>query len=107
MKLDWLDLLFYGMALWRFSHMVVEERGFLDIFLRFRRRIGIVHDDDGRPMLEIDSNWARLFRCIWCTSVFFGIFLVLAIYLFPEMMRWLALPFVLSGIAIYINARIK
>ena len=107
MKPDWLDLLFYGMALWRFANMVVQERGFMDIFLRFRRRIGIVHDDDGKPMMTIDSNLARLFNCVWCTSMFLALPLALGIYLLNDVMWWLALPFVLSGIAIYVNSKIR
>lgn len=107
MKSSWIDLLVYGMALWRFSHMVVQERGFLDIFLRFRRAVGIVHDDNGIPTMTLDSNLARLFNCVWCTSMFFAIPYGLGIYLFADAAWWLSLPFALSGLAIFINKRIQ
>lgn len=107
MKPNWLDLLIYGMTLWRFAHMIVQERGFLDIFLRFRRAMGIVHDDDGRPIMTIDSNLARLFNCVWCISMFIALPFALAIYLFQDIMWWLSLPFALSGLAIYIEQRTR
>lgn len=107
MKPNWLDLVIYGFALWRWTHMVVEERGFMDIFLRFRRMVGIVHDDDGHPTMTIDSNLARLFNCVWCSSMFFALFLGVGIYLLRDTMWWLCLPFALSGLAIYLNSRMR
>lgn len=107
MKPDWLDLLIFSLALWRLAHMVVFERGFFDIFLNFRRMLGIVHDDDGEPMGAVDNNWARLFNCVWCTSMFFAIPYAVLIYLFQDVMRWLSLPFALSAAAVWFNSRMR
>lgn len=107
MKPEILDLIIYGAALWRFSHMVVEERGFLDIFLNIRRIAGIVHDDDGRPIAEKESHLVRMLRCVWCSSMFFAIPVVIGIYFFPDIMWWLSLPFALSCLAVYLQTRIR
>ena len=56
----------YGLAVWRLSHMLVNERGPFDVFCVIRAINGIKHDSDGFP-----SSWSGnpVLSCLWCTSV--------------------------------------
>ena len=44
------------------------------------------------------SKWRELFRCFWCMSVYVGIAAALALWLWPGVTPWLALPFAFSTV---------
>lgn len=95
-----LQIIILPIALWRVSHMIVNERGFMDIFVHIRSLFGILHDDDGIPIAIPDENWALLLSCVWCLSMFLAIPYVIAVYFLGDWVMWFSLPFALSALAI-------
>lgn len=90
------------LATWRLSAMLSYEAGMFNIFIRFREFIGIVHDDNGDVVDSDGSFLADLFSCIWCLSVWVGLFVGLIIYFFPVLVV-IFYPFALSAGAILIE----
>ena len=90
-----------GAAAWRISAMLAYERGPGDVFLWFRGRLGIKHNDNGEPEAWPDSFMAKLIVCPWCVGVFavFGmwgvwqvaptvVFILGAMAMVPLIERW-------------------
>ena len=71
--------------------MLVEEDGPFDLFFKIRSRFkeGFFFD--------------RLFGCVWCLSVWVGAFLVFGAIINKTLTGWIALPFALSAVAIFIT----
>jgi hypothetical protein len=69
-----MDLVFMAFAVWRLSHMLVYEPGPLDLLWRLRVLTGVECDQDGHPV-----SWTNRtpLGCIWCTSVWVALVLVL------------------------------
>lgn len=57
-----LDLILLGLATWRVSSLITQEDGPADMFVRFRRLVGVERAG------EI-TGLATLFSCIWCVSM--------------------------------------
>lgn len=58
-----------GLAAWRVSALVSYERGPFDVFLRFRRRLGFAHGDNGEPIAWPETLLAKLISCPWCIGI--------------------------------------
>lgn len=97
------EIIVLGVATWRISSLFVEERGPADIFVRIRKMAGIGHDETWKAIIIPDGFLPGILSCIWCFSVWCGIFLTIFYMLFPEVCLWFSLPFFLSGIAIFLE----
>lgn len=56
-----------ALACWRLAYMLVNEEGPNRIFQTLRRKSGIEHDADGKPIAwtnDLTPLW-----CVWCTSL--------------------------------------
>jgi hypothetical protein len=69
----------YGLATWRVSNMIVHEAGPFDMFVKFRELWGVKHYDDGTVESYPDGVPVS---CIWCTSVWVGLVMLLMPKLF-------------------------
>lgn len=98
--ITWIELVIFGLATWRVSSLIVNEEGPFDIFLRIRKLAGIVHDENGKPLMIPERFFSKLLSCVWCSSVWVGLFWTVVYCLFPGVAYLLALPFVLSAAAI-------
>ena len=98
-------LLVLGLATWRISSLFVSENGPLDIFVKFRFIIGVRYDSLSQP---VGTNFiADLFTCVWCASVWFGLFFAVLWFINADAAIILALPFALSAVAILIETFVK
>ena len=99
------ELIVFGLATWRVSSLLVDEVGPFRIFLKLRQLVGIQHDVDDFVSIVPDTFLASLLSCVWCTSVWVGLFWVIMFYvckitnivLFAQL---IAMPFALSAVAI-------
>lgn len=87
------ELIVTGLATWRISYMLVNERGPFDILTELRSQFGVRHDYEGRPISWPDNS---LFECVWCLSVWVGC----ATAVLPKK---LSVPFALSGVAVILE----
>ncbi len=94
------DLLLLGLATWRLTSLLQDERGPYAILARFRERFGVEHDEEGEPVSWPDTEPGRLLRCPLCGSVWVGAGLVGLYAWQPYLGVLLALPFALSAIAV-------
>jgi len=97
------EFLVFGLATWRVSSLLVDEVGPFRIFLKLRQLVGIQHDVDDFVSIVPDTFLASLLSCVWCTSVWVGLFW--AVMYFVPYSFYLALPFALSAIAIITSSR--
>lgn len=87
------NLIVMGLATWRVSHMLINERGPFDVLTELRSQFGVRHDYEGRPISWPDNS---LLECVWCLSVWVGLLFTLA----PTKM---SLPFAFSGATILLE----
>lgn len=95
-----MDYLILALATWRLSSLIVNEAGPWDLLAKARALIGIYYDD--HSMLQGKNMIARAMICVWCSSVWVGIF-VTVLYLIVPITTILLLPFALSAVAIIIE----
>lgn len=97
------DFVILALATWRISHMVTQEDGPFDIFIKGRERIGrIEHDNDGIVVMIPETFFGKLLSCVWCLSVWAGTFFFVAYYLFPASIL-VSYPFAISAAAIWVE----
>lgn len=101
MKIE--NLLIYILAVWRIANMFVNEAGPGNILLKLRELIGIRHDDEGRAVEIPDNFMAQLFSCVWCFSIWVGLFVATFWLISPEWSLKFVIPFALSGGAVCIE----
>lgn len=102
------DLFLLGVATWRLSSMLVYEDGPWLAFWRLRRWSGIEYDKNREKLSVPDGKLlSGILNCVWCCSVWTGIGIAVAYFLFPEIVIWLCLPMVLSTVAIFIEKHIR
>jgi hypothetical protein len=68
------SILTLGLASWRLARMLVHEIGPFRLFTEIRKLNGIEHDVDGFPEV---TNYDQVLSCIFCTSVWTSIILML------------------------------
>lgn len=90
----------FGLATWRLSSLLVNEAGPFNVFVDLREMIGITHDDEGNPIMYPKGFLPELFKCVWCMSVWVGIFATLLLPFFAL----IAIPLALSAVAIIVDA---
>jgi hypothetical protein len=93
-----------GLATWRVASIIANEAGPFDVFQRIRLWAGEYEDKGVRTA----STWyGKGIQCIYCISVWCGLFFF-GLYLLRSLNLWLiAVPFALSTIAIMVDTWIN
>jgi len=95
-----LGFIILSLSTWRISNLLVNEDGPWDILIRFRGIIGVHYVLSVRAGKNVV---ARAFLCIWCLSVWVGLFATLAFLVTPNITIIALTPFALSAVAIIIG----
>ena len=109
-------LVFISLALatWRVASLLAEEEGPFGIFVKLRHAMGEYYDDYSEVNIKAKGDrWYHTLlyecldqmTCIWCSTVWVGLLWLLAWFLWPHIAFYVSVPFALSTVAIYINAR--
>lgn len=96
-------LIVLGLAVFRISYMIVNEDGPFSIFPKFKHRIGVRYNQHSDAYGT--NEFAKLFICVWCLSVWIGLAVVVGAYFFPAITFWILLPFALSAVAMFVSER--
>jgi len=75
-----------SLTTWRFCSMLYSEQ----MFDGLRKKLGIVHDDDG-PVMYPENFWGRTFECFWCLSLWVSLFASTALAGVLSWWEWLPL----------------
>ena len=95
------EFVVFGLATWRIASLLVDEPGPFKIFIRIRELTGIKHDADGNPLLIPNGFFSEVLSCVFCASIWIGLFWTLA--QFVPFAFYFALPFALSALAIKLH----
>ena len=98
-----MDIFLMILATWRISSLLADEDGPLDIFLKFREKLGEYQELDSEgDVIDVmpDRFVPQMFGCVWCISIWVGaVFFLLP----PYLAQMIAFPFALSAGAIIID----
>lgn len=97
-----LNLIILGLATWRISSLLVNEKGPGNIFIRIRELTGIQHDNFGDPYMIPERFFSQVLSCVWCCSVWVAMAFTVIYKLIP-FWEVIAYPFALSAIAVTIQ----
>lgn len=97
-----LDVFILGVATWRITSLLVREQGPFKIFERIRELSGIKHDVDGNILVIPDNFFADLLSCVWCCSIWVAFGWSVVFFIYPRIV-WVAIPFALSSIAVFLD----
>lgn len=92
-----MDFIILSLAVWRISNLLVDESGPYDILSKFRYAIGIDYTDRGERFTT--NEFAELFDCVFCLSVWVGLFVSLCYFSLPTYTIYVCYPFALSAVA--------
>ena len=98
-------ILSLGLASWRLSSLLVTEEGPFGILAKFRSFVGVRYDELSMPYGT--NVIADVFTCVWCASMWIGIFFSIIFYINAHLALMLALPFAVSTVAIVIERIMK
>lgn len=98
------DLVILILAVWRISHMLVEEGGPWHVLERFRYRLGVRYDQYSVPYGE--GMLGELLTCVWCTSMWVGAVVGVLYLVWPVLVGLFLIP-ALSGGAIIVESLLK
>jgi hypothetical protein len=101
--MSFVDIFILALATWRISSLFVDERGPFDIFVKVRSWTGITHDQSRVAVEFPDTFFAQLLSCVWCLSVWVGLFFAITYFTLWYIAIWIAFPFALSAAAIVIS----
>lgn len=102
-----LQLAIFGLATWRVASLFTREKGPFHIFEKLRIRTGIVHDANTGDIEIIPSRFfAEVLSCMWCSSIYIGLFWTGFYLLFPTGAFWTAIVFACSTLVIIIETYI-
>ena len=96
--------LIMSLACWRFSSLFVNEHGPFDVFDKIRHFLGVKYNEESKPYGT--SFFSKLFSCVWCLSVWVGLFLAGVYFISNDLAFWMSLPFALSAVAVIIEETI-
>ena len=97
-----LEFIIFGLATWRISSLLVNETGPFDVFVKIREVFWIKHKDKA-PYEYPETFFAQLLSCVWCVSVWVGLFVTLAWFFVPSVAFLVCLPLSLSAIAVVVQ----
>ena len=92
-----LDFVIYSLAVWRLSSLLCHEDGPKAVFRRMREFC----ETKGFEL------FFQLFQCVWCTSIWVGMGLLLLLELAPQIAFWLSLVLSWSAVSIGIQTTIE
>ena len=93
-----MDKLILALAVFRIAYMFTQpEEGPFDIVIKFRHWIGVRYDE--RSEAYGQNEFAKVFTCIYCLSVWLAIIATGLYWYNPVVTTWLAMPFALSAVA--------
>ena len=101
--MDFFPFLIFGLASWRVASMFVREKGPFNMFVWIREMVGIQHDENNYPYLFPDNVLADLLSCVWCTSMWAGLFWFLLYLITPLLAIKIATVFAFSTVAIIVD----
>lgn len=101
-----LTLLVLSLATWRLSSLLVNEDGPWAVFVRLRYLAGVRYNGETLQM-EAPTMLAGVFACIWCMSVWVGLFWWAAWQVWPALTLWAVMPLALSAGAILIDKAMR
>lgn len=94
-----------SLATWRMASLLEKENGPFDVFLKIRKAFGIVYDDSDNIVLIPETFFAQAISCVWCNSIYIGVFWTVMFLFLGNLSLFLALPFALSSGAILADKR--
>jgi len=103
-----------ALATWRVSSLLAEEDGVFTALAMLRHAMGERFDEYSNQYIKPmgDKVWHKLLKevaeqmtCIWCCTLWIGLAWFILWVLAPKVAFYLSLPFSLSTVAVYINAR--
>ncbi len=100
-----MTLLVLILATWRLSSLLVSEDGPADVFAKIRMKAGVRYDEYSNAYGT--NVVSQALTCVWCTSVWVGLFWAILYLVSVDVSFYMALPFGLSGGAILINQFVK
>jgi len=68
--LQLIEAILIGAAGWRISALISYEKGPLDIFMRFRKALGVEHKSTGEPIAWPDGVITNMLSCVWCLGLY-------------------------------------
>lgn len=93
--------LILAFANWRIAQLLTgDEAGPYNLLHRLRHIVGVRQIAQGTYG---ENEFAALFVCIWCMSIWTGLLITLAFWLWPQVTKRALLPFALSGAAILLD----
>ena len=92
-----MTIILLALATWRISSLLANETGPYQMFERFRYRIGVRYNE--ASMAYGQNEFAKLFTCVYCVSIFVFIAAAVLYYFQPGLSFWLSLPLALSAVA--------
>jgi hypothetical protein len=98
-------MLLLAFANWRIAHLLAsQEAGPYNILHRLRHFVGVRHSGND---VHGTNEFAQLFTCVWCMSLWTGLLLTLLLYFYPKLTKQMIMPFALSGMAILLEEKIN
>ena len=107
------EFLIFALATWRVASLVADEDGPWMVLERLRDALGVTYiavtDDLGQPTGEAERAGtnvvAEAMICVWCNSIYIGLFFALLHLIAPLSSYYMALPFALSATAVLIKSK--
>ena len=109
-----IEVVVLALATWRISSLLGQEDGPFEVLGKLRYRLGERYDDHSNPIVErLGQKWYhRLIyefvdqlTCLWCCTLWVGLSVTVLYLVFPTVTVYLALPFALSAVGVYLNTR--
>lgn len=97
------DFVVLALATWRMASLLAKETGPFDVFMKIRKVFGIIHDDDKNVAMVPETFFAQAISCVWCNSIYIGLFWTLMFVLLGDLALLAALPFALSAGAVLVE----
>jgi len=96
MQFPIIEILLLTIATWRIAYMFVYENGPYDIFEKLRNLLDTMQNTHATMLID-------LLGCLYCTSFWVGVFFTTVYICNSTVAFCIALPFVLSAFAIFID----
>ena len=95
-----------SLATWRVASLLADEGGPFDVLEKLRTRLGVRYVDDTSER-QGTGELSRNLLCTWCSTLYFvAPFWTVFYALSRKWAIWIALPFALSALAVYVERQI-